>query len=189
MSSQKVLNASQDLWVPTIIFTMVDCVRSSDIIVVKVRTLHCPGEACLDSCTPISAVNKIKDFKEHFKHSANIKAILFVLSLYHGQFIGIILAGPADVIPPSPALRTLNKRLPFYWRTKDRVARIRSVGDVHRDSDRVCEAKKTYQFQHCYRYAKFKDTYRRIGGPPTETMLKLKVFFSFTYPGGGSRVM
>ncbi|GBP08465.1 Dynein intermediate chain 2, ciliary [Eumeta japonica] len=33
--------------------------------------------------------------------------------------------------------------------------------------------KKTYQFQHYFVYARYKDTYRRVGGPPTEAMLKL----------------
>ncbi|GBP44879.1 hypothetical protein EVAR_24792_1 [Eumeta japonica] len=49
---------------------------------------------------------------------------------------------------------------------------LRSRG-VLRDSDRVCEAKKkTYVFQHCFGHARYKDTYRRVHGPPTETMLK-----------------
>ncbi|GBP20852.1 hypothetical protein EVAR_80669_1 [Eumeta japonica] len=46
-------------------------------------------------------------------------------------------------------------------------------GVMHTDSERICKAKKTYQFQHCFGYTKYKDTYRRVGGPPTETMLKL----------------
>ncbi|GBP22641.1 hypothetical protein EVAR_13921_1 [Eumeta japonica] len=46
---------------------------------------------------------------------------------------------------------------------------------MHRDSDKVCKAiKQTYQFQHCFGYTKYKDTYRRVGGTPTETMLKLR---------------
>ncbi|GBP75157.1 hypothetical protein EVAR_90326_1 [Eumeta japonica] len=44
---------------------------------------------------------------------------------------------------------------------------------VPRDSGRICKAKKAYQFQHCFYYARYKDTYRRVGAPPTETMLKL----------------
>ncbi|GBP61830.1 hypothetical protein EVAR_97272_1 [Eumeta japonica] len=50
---------------------------------------------------------------------------------------------------------------------------------VHRDSDGACKAeKKTYQFQHHFGCARYKDTYRRAGRPSIRTMLKLVSFLA-----------
>ncbi|GBP92653.1 hypothetical protein EVAR_67707_1 [Eumeta japonica] len=45
------------------------------------------------------------------------------------------------------------------------IHRCYQCGDdrgVHRDSNMLCKAKKPYQFQDCFDYARYKDTYRRI---------------------------
>ncbi|GBP62130.1 Serine protease inhibitor 28Dc [Eumeta japonica] len=62
---------------------------------------------------------------------------------------------------------------PFNWENYAHCLGSSGSGTCTEIQTEYAKLKTTHQFQHCFDYVRCKDTYRRVGGPSTATMLKI----------------